>query len=135
MSYPFHVDRKYSRRDVRRILGLSEDIKGGNWDTGYVRHGNDYFIFTNIGTPGRTGHDYKNYWDGDTLVWYGKTGTHAGQPAIQRMTAGAGDVYVFWREDNQGPFTFAGFAHAEHVEETSPVKVSWVFTPISAGSE
>ncbi|HEU0079913.1 MAG TPA: DUF3427 domain-containing protein [Longimicrobiaceae bacterium] len=131
MPYPFRQDRPYSRRDVYRMIGIPEDTKGGNWDTGYARFGEDFFVFCNVGTSGRTGHDYQNHWDGENLVWYAKNGTRRNQPTIQRITAPSSVVYLFWREDNQAPFSFAGLAHAESIEDTSPVRVTWSFTPVA----
>ncbi len=41
----FEMGKQYRRRDIYRIIGISEDTKGGNWDTGYSSFGNDWFIF------------------------------------------------------------------------------------------
>ena len=58
---------KYSRADVKEISGLSRDAKGGNWDTGIVEHDSEFLIFANVGTEGRTGHDYNNRWEGGAV--------------------------------------------------------------------
>ena len=34
MLFNFRKGQQYSRRDVYRIIGINEDTKGGNWDTG-----------------------------------------------------------------------------------------------------
>ena len=60
MLYQFQVGNTYKRRDVYKVIGIPEDTKGGNWDTGYARHENEWFIFCNVGIMGRTGHDYAN---------------------------------------------------------------------------
>ncbi|GEM_PF-5391746 len=31
-----------------------ENERGGDWLNGYHRHGEDYYIFCNVGVPGRT---------------------------------------------------------------------------------
>lgn len=72
MLYHFQVGKQYTRRDICKIIGVPEDTKGGNWDTGYNQYNEDWFIFCNIGIPGRTGHNYNNLLIGDNLVWYGK---------------------------------------------------------------
>jgi hypothetical protein len=43
------------------------------------------------------------------------------------MVSTDSNTYVFWRENNQRPFVFAGVAVAEKVEDTTPVKVIWLF--------
>lgn len=128
----FRAGKQYSRKDVYRVLGLPENTKGGNWDTGYSSHGPDFFIFCGVGTPGRTGHDYGNHFEGDRLIWYGKTGTTKNQPMIQKMLNPEGRVYVFFREDARNPFTFAGLATPHSVFDQVPVKVIW---NLSAGPE
>lgn len=128
MDYHFGVGQKYRRRDVYRIIGIPEDTHGGNWDTGYARLGDDWFIFCNIGIPGRTGHDYANRWLGDRLEWYGKTGSCLAHRSIQSMIGPRGETYVFYRESNDEPFTFAGKGQADAVEDTTPVKITWAFS-------
>ena len=126
--HPFKVGQQYTRKDVYRVLGLPETIKGGNWDTGYTSHGPDFFIFCGVGTRGRTGHDYGNHFDGDRLVWFGKTGSNQTQPMIQRMLNPEGAVYVFFREEERSTFTFAGLGRAVEVFDQTPVKVVWSFS-------
>ena len=67
----FEVNKTYTRKDIYEILDIPEDKRDGDWQNGYHREGNDYFIFCNIGIAG-SGHDYDNHFVGDTLVWYGK---------------------------------------------------------------
>jgi hypothetical protein len=38
---PVEIGEKYRRRDIYRIIGIPEDTKGCNWDTGYNRHEDD----------------------------------------------------------------------------------------------
>lgn len=127
MTYSFQVGYKYTRPDIFRIIGIPEDTRGGNWDTGYARHGDDWFIFCNIGTPGRTGHDYANQWIGNRLEWYGKTNSQLHHKSIQSILSTNNNTYIFWRENNQRRFVFAGIGNAEKVENTIPVKIVWVF--------
>jgi 5-methylcytosine-specific restriction enzyme A len=128
MSYPFQVRHSYTRRDIYRVIGISEDTHGGNWDTGYARHENSWFIFCNVGTTGRTGHDYANQWVGDRLEWYSKNNARLQHFPIQSMLSIDTDTYVFWRENNQQPFIFAGIGNPEKFEDTQPVKVTWSFS-------
>lgn len=134
MIYPFVVGDYYRRRDVYEMIGLPESTKGGNWDTGYASYHGDYFVFCNVGTAGRTGHDYNNHWIGNDLHWYGKTSSHLSQPTIQALISPATNTYVFHRADSGAPFMFAGLGHAKHVYNTRPAQVLWSFRESDAVS-
>jgi 5-methylcytosine-specific restriction protein A len=123
--HPFEVGRPYTRKQVFSILGIGNP-KGGPWYTGYARHGADWFLFCGVGTAGRTGHDYKNRFKGKTLIWYGKTGTHASQRVIRQLVDGSGSVYIFYRKSDRDPFTFAGRGKAQEISRTSPVEITWI---------
>jgi 5-methylcytosine-specific restriction enzyme A len=127
MQNSFQVGSKYTRRDIYQLIGIPEDTHGGNWDTGYARHENNWFIFCNIGATGRTGHDYANRWVGDRLEWYGKNSSQVCHPSIQSILSEDNHTYIFWRENNKQPFTFAGVGSAEKVEDVIPVKITWTF--------
>lgn len=127
-DYPFQRGQQYSRKDVFRILEIPAPT-GGNWFTGYNAYGDDWFIFCGIGTPGRTGHDYRNHFDGDELVWFGKNNAKRGQPAIEALLNPKGQIYIFYREDNKAPFTFAGVGRPKAIKNTVPVQVRWAFNP------
>ena len=124
----FDVGAKYTRRQVLRALGVSDTIRGGNWFTGYNEHQDSFFIFTNVGTPGRTGHDYGNRWEGPNLRWFAKTETSISQPQIARLVSGDYPVHVFWRGNNAAPFEYSGQAHVLETRDTSPVEVLWGLT-------
>ena len=126
--YPFQVGAQYTRKDVFSLIGIA-DPGGGNWYTGYTSHENDWFLFCGVGTPGRTGHDYHNHFHGEELVWYGKTKSRINQPAIQGLLNASGRVYIFYRENDREPFTFAGFGRPNAVKDTSPVEILWSFVP------
>lgn len=83
--YPFVVNNRYKRKDIYSIIGIPVDTKGGNWDTGYNKYNNDFFLFCNVGVPGRTGHDYGNKFIGDDLFWYAKSKTQINQPLIKKL--------------------------------------------------
>lgn len=132
--YSFKVGTRYKRSQIKHAIGLDPNAKGGPWDTGYAERNGVDFIFCNVGTAGRTGHDYDNYFDGPDLVWRGKTNSHKKQPSIQRMTGPGAEVHVFWRSDERDPFTYAGLGRAVDVTEETPVRVRWQFNG-SAPSE
>lgn len=124
--HPFRFGAQYTRQDVFGVLGIP-DPGGGNWYPGYTAHGDDWFMFCGVGTPGRTGHDHHNDFRGDELVWYGKTGSRLDQPSVHDVLKASGRVYIFYREDNGSPFTFAGLGRPTSSREVSPVEVVWSF--------
>lgn len=123
--YPFVVDQAYKRKDIYKIIGVREDTKGGNWDTGYCLYKNDFFIFCNVGVPGRTGHDYGNRFVGDDLYWFAKQNTTLKQPEVQRLLNPPGFAYIFYRYDSRLPFTYAGTGIPISHQDTSPVQITW----------
>jgi 5-methylcytosine-specific restriction protein A len=133
-ALPFNIGSEYRRSDVFSILGIP-DPKGGSWYTGYASRGPDLFIFCGVGTTGRTGHDYNNHFLGDDLVWFAKGGTHLGQPSIQQFLNPVGRVYVFYREKDRDPFTFAGVGSPVRVEETTPVKIIWSLRSVNSNRQ
>jgi 5-methylcytosine-specific restriction protein A len=127
LRYPFEPGAIYSRLEIFAAVGLSDVPKGGNWYTGYTEHDGVFFIFCNIGTAGRTGHDYMNTWEDEELIWYGKSQTHLAQPQIKRLLSKSSEVYLFWRTDNRQPFTFAGLGEAVSADSARPVRLRWRF--------
>jgi 5-methylcytosine-specific restriction enzyme A len=129
----FERGAKYRRPDVKERAGLPRDAKGGNWDTGVVEYENEFIIFTNIGTQGRTGHNYGNRWEGSCLRWYHKGGSHLAWFSVQKLLEPHCSVHVFWRTSNDAPFEYAGTARAVEVADTSPVEILWSFEAFRLG--
>lgn len=123
----FQVGRRYTRADVYDALGFQPHPMGGEWTTGYVRHWDDWFIFANVGVPGRTGHDYANRWVGNDLLWEGKAHRRVGQPSTQNLLYGPGVRHVFTRTEDREPFTYEGVAVAHEVQDSQPFRVLWRF--------
>lgn len=126
-NYSFVVDEKYSKTDIYRICNVPTEKQKGNWNTGYTNYEGDWFIFCNVGVPGRTGHDYRNRFVGDDLIWFGKTNSHVDQESIRSLLHPDGQIFVFYREEDRAPFTFAGIAKARTYKETIPVEITWSF--------
>lgn len=124
-EYNFLVGNTYKRKDIYRIVGIDENTKGGNWCTGYNKYKDDWFIFSNIGVPGRTGHQYNNTLVGNELIWFGKNGSRIENPTIQSLISSVGKVYLFTRTSNKEPFTYLGTGKPKSVERSSPVKIVW----------
>lgn len=122
----FDVGKPYAREQVAERIGMPQERRGGNWDTGYDSFNGEYFIFCNIGVAGRTGHDYANRWHDNRLIWYAKSRSRLGQPQIEQLLSGQMPVHMFWRGKDRAAFTYAGLAVAESVQDTSPVEVTWL---------
>lgn len=136
LSFPkFILGEEYSRSDVLKVLGISPVPTGGAWFTGYAEYDGNSFIFCNVGAPGRTGHYYGNYFEGDRLVWSGKGPSKLQHDSIQRLLKPIGRTYIFYRLGDREPFTFAGIAKPYQVFDTSPVKVVWDFYQNSLKSD
>ena len=124
----YTVGKKYSRNDIFNLLEIPESKRGGDWMNGYHRHESDYYIFCNIGVPGRTGHNYSNSWDGQKLIWYGKTNSHFEQKSIQNLISDKYRALIFYRNGNREPFTFAGIGRPiPHPYTRHPARIDWTF--------
>ncbi|MCW3835051.1 GIY-YIG nuclease family protein [Sphingomonas canadensis] len=124
----FSVGALYTRGEVAEMIGL-QTRRGGNWDTGYAQVDGEFFVFANVGSKGRTGHDYPNRWHGKQLIWSAKTGTRLGQSQIVALLSGEHPVHIFWRAGERERFTYAGLAAPLEVEDTTPVRVRWDLDP------
>lgn len=134
---PFMVGHTYHCKDLRLILGVDEDTTKGDWATGYHFHqditaGIDgwWFLFPNVGSAGRSGHDYVNNWEADNLLrWQSIPSAKLSHPNMQKLVSGKFPVLLFTQEEDQKPFTYHGTAHAENIEDTSPVNLTWRVDP------
>jgi hypothetical protein len=123
----FIVGQQYTRQDVQMALAVPEAQQNGNWDTGYNFFDGQIYVFANVGEAGRTGHNYDNRWEGDRLVWYGKTGSRLHQPLMQKIVTGQVETHVFWRRRARDRFIYAGIGRAEVTRDTSPAEITWAF--------
>ena len=100
----------YTRDEIGRIVRPDDPPKLGDWTTGYSRIDNKLFVFMNIGVPGRTGHDFENYYDEDTqtLIWFSRPNTRSTTPLFQKLLGGKITPYFFARWMKRSPFTFLG---------------------------
>lgn len=125
--YSFSSKLLYSRQDVAETIGMNPLPKGGSWFTGYSQYKGAFFVFCGVNTSGRTGHNYGNHFDGEELIWSGKTGSHKDQTTIQAMISPGAEVHLFWREDDRSKFNYAGLAHPVSVSDSKPVIIRWRF--------
>ena len=125
----FTVGNQYTKKDLYKMLKVPLERQKGAWDTGYREYEEEIFIFSNVGIPGRTGHDYNNYWDGDLFVWEGKTKSNFKQPLIQKMLhpSKPESIHLFTRISDKNPFTYEGTVIVKEFKDTIPVKIVWGF--------
>jgi 5-methylcytosine-specific restriction protein A len=132
----FVVGDEYSRDDVKERAGLVRGARGGPWDTGIVKHGDEFIVFANIGIEGRTGHDYPNRWEGDLLFWSHQTRSKLSWPSVKELLEPERVVHVFCRDSNPEKFKYSGRAQAISAHDGPPVNVLWSFPGVvsDAGS-
>ena len=125
----FRIGFQYSKKDLYIILNVPKEKQRGDWDKGYHIHDGNIFIFSNVGIPGRTGHNYNNYWDGELFVWEASTKSHLGQPQIQKMLNPFPDqkIFLFTRTMDRLPFTYEGEIVVKEFKDTTPVQIVWAF--------
>lgn len=124
----FQVGKEYSRKDIYLILDVPISQQKGNWYTGYTQYNNQYFIFANVGTAGRTGENHNNSFTNGMLEWNAKASSNIKQPTIQKMISNNYIVHIFTREDSKNiRFTYQGIGSAIEVDNTTPVRVLWKF--------
>lgn len=123
----FVIEKEYTKNDIYNQLNVPLESQKGSWDTGYRSYNGDIYIFTNVGTAGRTGVNHGNYWDGEKLIWFGKTTSHREQNLIKMMMSNEVNVHVFFRNDSSKGFTYKGLGRALAVEGSKPIKIVWTF--------
>lgn len=134
----FEIGNTYTRAEVQERIGAPIS-SGGDWGTGYAEFGGRAWIFCNIGSAGRTGADYDNYWSGDRLIWRGKPHTKRGQPQVERILSGKAPVEIFFRTGDRNPFIYAGEGTALSASGEKPITVEWALpkgrppAPLTAG--
>ncbi|MYD87520.1 MAG: DUF3427 domain-containing protein [Acidobacteria bacterium] len=129
----FDQGGEYTRADVKELVGLSRSAKGGPWDTGIVEHDGEFLIFANVGTAGRTGHDYDNRWEGNGFRWSHKASSRLSWPSVERLLRPESTVHLFWRSSSTGRFIYAGRVQARESSDGPPVEVTWAVIDLRDG--
>ena len=133
MMHSFVVGQEYTKNDIYKILNVPIESQKGSWDTGYRSYNGEIYIFTNVGTAGRTGVNHGNYWQNDDLVWFGKSTSHIQQNLIKMMISNEVNVHIFFRNDSTKGFIYKGLGRAISFEGSRPIKIVWSF--INPGNE
>jgi hypothetical protein len=122
----FKVGQLYTRPGLRKRLGLPE--RGAPlFNMGYSRVDKDFFVFCNVGSASRAGYDDSSRFDGGDLLWSARMCTSIAHAEIKALVSGESDVHIFYRMDVRDPYTYAGKGTATDVQNTSPVRLRWVF--------
>ena len=128
----FEIGNKYSRADIKELVGVGRNTKGGPWDTGIVELDGEFLIFANVGTEGRTGHDYDNRWEGEFLRWHHRGRSRIDWPGVKGLLGESSVVHVFWCSSNAVAFQYAGYAKPLEVIDSTPVGVLWSFSNVAS---
>lgn len=128
LKFPFIIGKEYSRKNVKAIIKHPEpESTSGNWGGGYPAFDECFFIFANLGTAGRTGHDYPNLLVSDSLYWF-SNGASIHTPTLKLMMSGEKEVYIFTRENSSNVnFVFQGLGYVKDFEDIKPAHVVWGF--------
>lgn len=123
------IGDQYTRAEVQRRLNIAP-ARGGPWYTGYIRHGQAFYLFCNVGVAGRTGHAYGNRWRGGDLEWFAKGSARPAHNEIRSLLSGRYAVHIFVRDQNRRPFTYVGEGAVKSSEmDLRPIKVLWAISP------
>lgn len=129
MTTYFKLNHKYKRNNVLDCIGVQKDSngkRGGIYSTGYFKFENVYYLFVNIGTEGRTGHDYDNKFITDNeLYWFAKNNAKIHQTQIQELLNTKTEIHLFYREENRDDFIYAGRVRAISHQDGKPIQITW----------
>lgn len=121
--------KRYTRHEIWEAYVPDEPSpRGGGWMTGYARPkglGDELMIFMNIGIRGNAHRDrksfnFENAFDQakGRVTWFGKQGSHSGQPTISKLISGEWKAQIFARWKEGDPFTYLG--EGEYLESKDP---------------
>ncbi|MBP1047562.1 DUF3427 domain-containing protein [Enterococcus sp. BWM-S5] len=130
LKYNFVIGETYTRKDVKTIIGAEDPhLTTGQWTTGYASFDGCYFLFANINSPGRTGHNYKNNLVDNDLYWFSKKKQTLKTKTIKNFLSGKYEVYAFTRTDSKNPnFMFHGLGFVKDYEDVQPAHLVWGFS-------
>lgn len=119
----FKLGEEYTKKDLYLLLNVPTEKQKGAWDTGYRKWNNAFYLFANIGTQGRAGTNYNNYWDGNNLMWYAKRSGSL----MKELTDPNNQIFLFTRSNNRSPFIFQGEVIAKSFSNKFPYQILWSF--------
>lgn len=125
----FEINRVYRKSQIYKIFNVPRVQQGGKWRNGYCEHNNEFFIFANIGIPGKTDageYDYKNEInDNDEMEWEAQNGSKLSWPTIQKLKKSNPYIFVRYKDFRRGTYKFIGVGDCIETKDTSPVYFKW----------
>ena len=125
----FEINRVYRKSDIYKIFNVPKVQQGGKWRNGYCEHNNEFFIFANIGIPGKTDageYDYKNKInDNDEMEWEAQNGSKLSWPTVQKLKKSNPYIFVRYKDFRSGIYKFIGVGDCMETKDTSPVYFKW----------
>jgi hypothetical protein len=125
----FEINRVYRKSDIYKIFNVPKVQQGGKWRNGYCEHNNEFFIFANIGIPGKTDageYDYKNKInDNDEMEWEAQNGSKLSWPTVQKLKKSNPYIFVRYKDFRSGIYKFIGVGDCMETMDTSPVYFKW----------
>ena len=124
----FEINRVYRKTDIYKILNVPKGQRGGKWRNGYCEHNKDFFIFANIGIPGKTDvgvFDYKNMVSGDKMEWEAQNGSKLSWPTVQKLISSNPYIFVRYKDFRSGSYKFIGVGECVETRDTTPVYFKW----------
>ncbi len=125
----FEINRVYRKSDIYRIFNVPKAQQGGKWRNGYCEHNNEFFIFANVGIPGKTDageYDYKNEINDDAeMDWEAQNSSKLSWASVQKLKNSNPYIFVRYKDFRNGAYKFIGVGECIRVEDTSPVYFKW----------
>lgn len=125
----FEINRVYRKSDIYKVFNVDKAQQGGKWRNGYCEHNNEFFIFANVGIPGKTDageYDYKNEInDSGEMDWEAQNGSKISWASVQKLKNSNPYIFVRYEDFRSGAYKFIGVGECMRVEDTSPVYFKW----------
>ena len=125
----FEINRVYRKSDIYKVFNVPNAQQGGKWRNGYCEHNNEFFIFANVGIPGKTDageYDYKNEINDDAeMDWEAQNGSKLSWASVQKLINSNPYIFVRYKDFRSGAYKFIGVGECIRVEDTSPVYFKW----------
>ena len=109
----FSINHRYSGTEIANIVNpntINKKKVGGKYATTDYVHESLGYILLNIGTPGRTGHEFDNRYNPklNTVTWFGKPRSTSLHKNIKKLITKKIKPYIFVRWNNREKYKFVG---------------------------
>jgi hypothetical protein len=125
----FEINRVYRKSDIYKIFNVPKVQQGGKWRNGYCEHNNEFFIFANIGIPGKTDvgdFHYKNEInDNNVMEWEAQNNSKLSWESVQKLKKSNPYIFVRYKDFRSGIYKFIGVGDCMETKDVSPVYFKW----------